>query len=128
LTSYKRRPQMIVNTPFDIEILDEERVNQKIAASSPFWFVRKSQSVAAPLRKIAVQNHLSVEPQPVNNQPVAQIPPAQVAVDNSLPFIDINPQVANPLDINNDVVGKINDLYKNVKTGTRTVKRKKKAH
>ncbi|MRS02361.1 hypothetical protein EG832_03910, partial [bacterium] len=35
LTSYKRRPQMIINTPFDIEILDEERVHQKIAASSP---------------------------------------------------------------------------------------------
>ncbi|HCS39733.1 MAG TPA: hypothetical protein DIW44_09145 [Anaerolineaceae bacterium] len=126
LTSYKRRPQMIVNTPFDIEILDEERVNQKIAASSPFWFVRKSMSVAAPVKQVVIQKPQPVEKLTATKQPVAQPSMAQIIVDNNLPLVDVVAQVANPLDINNEVVGKINDLYKNVKTGTRAVKRKKK--
>ena len=127
LTSYKRRPQMIVNTPFDIEILDEERVNQKIAASSPFWFVRKTPPVAASVKKTVPKTPALEQKQPSQKQAAVQPPLVQVVVDNQLPSVDLDAQVANPLDLNTDVVGKINDLYKNVKTGTRAVKRKKKA-
>lgn len=126
LTSFKRRPQMMVNTPFDIEILDEERVNQMIAASTPFWFVRKTPAAPKPFKKPAVQANKPVIQQPSAKPAVSQQPVIQVVVDEHLPLIDLDAQVANPLDLNNDVVGKINDLYKNINTGTRSVKRKKK--
>jgi DNA/RNA endonuclease YhcR with UshA esterase domain len=127
LTSYKRRPQMIVNTPFDIEILDEERVNQKIAASSPFWFVRKTAPIASPGKKMVVPKPQQIEKLPVKKVTVVQTSRPQNIVDNNHPTIDLDAQVANPLDINNSVVGKINDLYKNLKPVTRAAKRKKKA-
>ncbi len=127
LTSYKRRPQMIVNTPFDIEILDEELVNQKIAASSPFWFVRKTPLVAAPIKKSPAQNPQPVEKQPAKKLAAVQPTIPQVVVEDNPQTVDLSAQVANPLDLNTDVVGKINDLYKNVKPVTSTVKRKKKA-
>lgn len=127
LTSFKRRPQMIVNTPFDIEILDEVRVNQKIAASSPFWFVRKTQPVAAPIRQVPEQKLQSVKKQPPKNQVLIQPIISRVVVDDNSPTVDLNAQVANPLDLNTEVVDKINDLYKNVNVSTRASKRKKKA-
>ncbi|MBA4386247.1 MAG: hypothetical protein C0410_16055, partial [Anaerolinea sp.] len=127
LTSFKRRPQMIVNTPFDIEVLDEDRVNQKIAASSPFWFVRKTPVTPPPVKNTPVKIQKPAVQQPVVKQVSSQLPVTQVVVDDNLPVVDLDTQVANPLDLTNDVVGKINDLYKNIKTGTRAVKRKKKA-
>ncbi len=127
ITSFKRRPQMIINTPFDIEILDEERVKQKIAASSPFWFVRKTSTVSTPVKKVAPKSPPIEQKQPVQNQTAVQPPLVQVVVENHTSSVDLDAQVANPLDLNTDVVGKINDLYKNVKTGTRAAKRKKKA-
>lgn len=132
LTSFKRRPQMIVNTPFDIEILDEERVNQKIAASSPFWFVRKPPVTSKPVKKASVQipkpaQQSSGVQQPQVNMPVIQPPVIQATVDDHHPVVDLDAQVANPLDLTNDVVGKINDLYKNLKPGAKTGTRKKKS-
>ncbi len=133
LTSYKRRPQMMVNTPFDIEILDEERVNEKIAASSPFWFVRTPAAAPQPARRKAVQVPRPAVQEPALQtpsilQPVIQPQTAQVIVDGSFALVDLDAaQVANPLDLNNDVVGKINDLYKNRKPEAKANPRKKKA-
>jgi hypothetical protein len=126
LTSFKRRPQMIVNTPFDIEVLDEETVNQKIAASSPFWFVRKTPLEPVVVKKKTVQVQKPVESPSIPKKALVQPPLVQPDVVDKTPAVDSEPQVSNPLDINNSVVGKINDLYKNAKTGTRSVKRKKK--
>ncbi|MDP3721582.1 MAG: hypothetical protein Q8R09_03900, partial [Anaerolineaceae bacterium] len=103
-------------------------VNQKIEASSPFWFVRKTTPSVSPAKKAVAQKPQPIEKKPAQKQNVVQPSVPKILVENPLPLIDLDAQVANPLDINNDVVGKINDLYKNVKKGTRAVKRKKKAH
>jgi hypothetical protein len=104
-----------VNTPFDIEVLDEERVNQRIAASSPFWFVRKTPFVPQPVIIKPVQAQKPFVQQPLVKQTVLQSPVVQVVVEDHLPVVDLDAQVANPLDLNTNVVGKINDLYKNLK-------------
>lgn len=112
LTSFKRRPQIIVNTPFDIEILDEERAALKISSSSPFWFVRKS----------------NAQPQPVIKkvQPQTKKPMDQTIVEEK-PVIDTSDEkMANPLDISTSVVDRITDLYRNQKTTKKTPTRKKK--
>lgn len=108
LTAYKRRPQIIVNTPFDIEFLTEEVVSEKIAASSASWFIRKP-LVAAEPPQIKVKPtvvHASLQKTEVITQtiPLTNDPPIAQDV--------LDAQVANPLDIPGNVVGKINDLYR----------------
>ena len=118
LTSFRRRPQIIVNTPFDIEILDEERVEEKIVASSPFWFVRRStvQSPVHLLPKLNPSVRFKIEKKVEVD--------VQVQIKNESETLDA--QVANPLDISEVVIGKINDLYRTKKPrGTSAVRKKK---
>jgi DNA/RNA endonuclease YhcR with UshA esterase domain len=123
LTAYRRRPQMIVNTPFDIEILDEERVAKKITASTPFWFVRKP--VVTPERVVVKKNPL-VEQKAVHRVEV-EVQAIQAALDGMLKQENIDAQVANPLDISDEVVGKINDLYRSQEGETVSTSRNKKS-
>lgn len=123
LTAYKRRPQIIVNTPFDIELLTEEVVVEKIAASSASWFIRKPAVTPEPVKnkdkpaaasKPLYKTEVATQTIPVN-------PDSQAGVEN------FNAQVANPLNIPDNVVGKINDLYR-AKTPVATpAPRKKRA-
>ena len=124
VTAYRRRPQIIVNTPFDIEMMDAERVATKIAESSPFWFVRRPAVFPEPLRMMK---------KPIPIQKAAQKMEGHVAVQLISKDLETKPvmknldaQVANPLDISDDVVGKINNLYKKQKSsGTRASRKKK---
>lgn len=119
LTSYKRRPQIIVNTPFDIEILDEARVSEKITSSSPFWFVRRPE---APVKPINIRS-VKVETKPATKEkPVEIVLKEKPAVKKNL-----DAQVANPLDISEEVVGKINDLYRKSKSAKKSSSRKKRS-
>ena len=53
LTAYRRRPQIIVNKPFDIEILDETRVKARIEDSGTIRYFPNTQKVsnALPVQK-----------------------------------------------------------------------------
>ncbi len=125
LTAYKRRPQVIINTPFDIEVLDEVVVADRIAASSTHWFTRREpvlQTIrkrnSKPQEKAAGLKEERVQVQVL--QPVPRVAESKPAVQSVL-----DAQVANPLDIPNDVVGRLNALYKTPKTKTRSARKKK---
>jgi len=119
ITSYKRRPQMIVNTPFDIEILDEEKVNEKIAASSPFWFTGK---IDPPVKKVRIKQQRSDTTEFKKNIEVA------VAVkEKNSSKKKLQAQVANPLDISTEVAEKIDTLYRKPKDSKKAPSRKKRS-
>ena len=121
LTSYRRRPQIIVNTPFDIEIIDENQASEKIAASSPFWFVHRP---AAP--PVVFRPRPPVPPTPSRSTAVLTASAPKPAAEAKPRKKKSEVQVANPLDLSNDVVGKINDLYRaKKKSGTRASRKKK---
>ncbi len=122
LTAYRRRPQIIVNTPFDIEVLDEEQVTALIEASSGRWFSKRM-----PVNPGAGQ----VSPRPILEQKTT--PKATPVVEQKIPMLDVqdkpaelNAQVANPLDLSVEVASKINDLYQTQRTKTASPSRKKK--
>ncbi len=113
LTSYRRRPQIIVNTPFDIEVLDEQRVRERISASSPYWFVHR---LSPPAERVQVKKKATEERK--SNKKVEVVMNSQM-VDNN-----IDTQVTNPLNISQEVVGRINDLYRTKKVHTSSRKKK----
>ncbi len=118
LTSYKRRPQMIVNTPFDIEILDEVKVTEKIAISSPFWFSGK---IDLPIKKVRIRQPGSDTTEVKKNPEVAV-----VVKEKSPSKKKLQAQVANPLDLSTEVVEKIDTLYRKPKDSKKTLTRKKR--
>ena len=121
LTSFKRRPQIIVNTPFDIEFLDEERVAEKIAASSPFWFTRKPEEISKPIQIKPAK--VKAKPKSEPKETVVEIAVKEKPVSKK----KLDAQVANPLDISQDVVGMINDLYGKPKTKKKASSKKKRS-
>ncbi len=98
LTAYRRRPQIIVNTPFDIEILDEDRVSALIEESSSRWFQNRS----APKDQRIVKR--------VPHQEVKFREPENL--ERGIPHLDDETITGNPLDIKDDVVGRLNVLYR----------------
>lgn len=97
LTAYRRRPQIIVNTPFDIEILDEDQVSALIEESSSRWFQNRPLSK---VQRILKQSPAKVEVKAVVDQETVEDP------------MDDEMVTGNPLDLKDDVIGKITTLYK----------------
>ena len=122
LTAYRRRPQIIVNTPFDIEVLDEEKITALIEASSRGWFAKKviPRPTFDQVSKEPAIVHRAVQKEASHEQ--LNLP--QVDVQQS--SLDLNAQVANPLDLSVEVASKINDLYQVRKPKSSHAPRKKK--
>lgn len=97
LTAYRRRPQIVVNTPYDIEIMDEDRASDCLKLASGNYF-RMGTS----------------HPEPKLNAPVI-IHPALLSKDDlgiGKPHAaEISGLITNPLDLSAELRGAVNTLF-----------------
>jgi hypothetical protein len=102
LTMYHRRPQIVVNTPFDIEVMEEEQAYDLLKKSGTTYLREIAQKPEVKPRNIPVSP-------PRIQKAVTDIPHSRpVQKEETHPVLHGKP---NPLDLPQEMRGAINDLF-----------------